>query len=154
MTHPTSNIDTPKRAVDSSEARGRYASQVRHKAALRSERLIEALGTVARKDFLGPPPWRITRPPDLWKREFTSDLAQIYDDVVVALDPARNLNNGLPSALTALIDALELKESQTVLHAEPGPGITRRSSRTAWAKLAAWSGSNSIPSWRRERARV
>lgn len=87
-----------KRAVDSSEARKRFASQVRHKAGLRSERLIEALGTVAREDFLGPPPWGITRLPNLWNREFTSDLAQIYDDVTVALDPERNLNNGLPSA--------------------------------------------------------
>jgi hypothetical protein len=58
----------------------------------------------------------------LWNREFTSDLAQIYDDVVVALDPAR-LNNGLPSALTALIDSLELKEGCTP---EPAPGTTRR----------------------------
>lgn len=111
-----------KRAVDSSEARKRYASQVRHKAGLRSERLIEALGTVAREDFLGPPPWGIIRLPNLWNREFTSDLAQIYDDVVVALDPERNLNNGLPSALTALIEALELKEGQTVLHAGTGTG--------------------------------
>ena len=108
--------------MDSSEARRRYAGQVRHKAGLRSERLIEALGTVAREDFLGPPPWRITRPPNLWNPELTSDLARIYDDVVVALDPARRLNNGLPSALTALIEALELKEGQTVLHAGTGTG--------------------------------
>jgi len=43
--------------VDSSEVRGLYASQVRRKAALRSERLIEALGTLARWEFLGPPPF-------------------------------------------------------------------------------------------------
>jgi protein-L-isoaspartate(D-aspartate) O-methyltransferase len=96
--------------VNSSEARKRYASQVRHKAGLRSERLIEALKGVAREDFLGPPPWEITRLPNLWNREFSIDLAQIYDDVLVAPDPKRNLNNGLPSALTALIEALELKE--------------------------------------------
>ena len=108
--------------MDSSEGRRRYATQVRRKAELRSKRLIEALETVAREDFLGPPPWRITRLPNLWNREFSSDLAQVYDDVVVALDPARHLNNGLPSALTALIDSLELKEGQTVLHAGTGTG--------------------------------
>ena len=37
-------------------------------------------------------------------------------------DPERNLNNGLPSALTALIEALDLKEGQTVLHAGTGTG--------------------------------
>jgi protein-L-isoaspartate(D-aspartate) O-methyltransferase len=108
--------------VNSSEARRRYANEVSRKAALRSERLIEALGVVAREDFLGPPPWQITRPPNLWNRELARDVARIYDDVVVALDPARNLNNGLPSALTAYIDELELKEGQTVLHAGAGTG--------------------------------
>lgn len=108
--------------MDSSEARRRYATQVRLRAGLRSKRLIEALETVAREDFLGPPPWQITRLPNLWNQELTSDLAQIYDDVVVALDPARHLNNGLPSALTGLIDSLELKEGQTVLHAGTGTG--------------------------------
>jgi Protein-L-isoaspartate(D-aspartate) O-methyltransferase (PCMT) len=73
------------------------------------------------KIFLAPP-WGIIRLPNLWNREFTSDLAQIYDDEVVALDPKRNLNNGLPSALTALIEALELKEGQTVLHTGTGMG--------------------------------
>lgn len=108
--------------MDSSEARRRYATQIRHQAGLRSKRLIEGLETVPREDFLGPPPWQIRRPPNFWKPEFTSDLAQIYDDVVVALDPARQLNNGLPSALTALIDSLEVKEGQTVLHAGTGTG--------------------------------
>jgi protein-L-isoaspartate(D-aspartate) O-methyltransferase len=108
--------------VNSSEARRRYATQVRQKAGLGSKRLIEALETVAREDFLGPPPWRITRLPNLWNQEFTSDLAKIYDDVVVALDPARHLNNGLPSALTGLIDSLELKEGHSVLHAGTGTG--------------------------------
>jgi len=108
--------------MDTAEAHKRYVNEVSRKAALRSTRLIEALGTVAREDFLGPPPWRITRLPNLWHREYTSEVGQIYDDVVVALDPARNLNNGLPSALTAYIDALELKEGQTVLHGGTGSG--------------------------------
>ena len=37
-------------------------------------------------------------------------------------DPEHNLNNGLPSALTALIEALELKNGHTVRHAGTGNG--------------------------------
>jgi protein-L-isoaspartate(D-aspartate) O-methyltransferase len=109
---------------DLSVARRRYADSIRQAAGLRSERLDRAFAQVPRENFLGPGPWKILRPPDLWKYQDTpnDDPAHIYDDVLVALDPARLLNNGLPSGLARWIDALDLKEGEAVLHAGCGAG--------------------------------
>jgi protein-L-isoaspartate(D-aspartate) O-methyltransferase len=109
---------------ESTSARLRYAELIRGCAHLRSERLVSALADVARENYLGPGPWKILRPPNFDKYEDTPDAnpAQVYDDVLVALDPARSLNNGHPSSLCAWIDALDLQEGETVVHAGCGTG--------------------------------
>jgi protein-L-isoaspartate(D-aspartate) O-methyltransferase len=60
----------------------------------------------------------------MWRYLDTPDdhPAHIYDDVLVALHPERHLNNGLPSSLARWIDALDLNEGDTVLHAGCGTG--------------------------------
>ena len=42
--------------------------------------------------------------------------------MLVAIDPARQLNNGQPSGLCRWIDALDLSEGETVVHAGCGTG--------------------------------
>ena len=105
-------------------ARQRYAELIRQRAGLRSERLVRALAEVPREDYLGPGPWKIHRPPNLWGYEDTrdGDPAHIYDDVLVALDPVARINNGLPSGLAAWIDALNLQEGERAVHAGCGTG--------------------------------
>lgn len=105
-------------------SRQRYANLVRERAQLRSDRLVRALGDVPRQDYLGSGPWKIVRPPLLGVYVDTpsEDPIHIYDDVLVAIDPARQLNNGLPSALCRWIDSLELQESERVVHAGCGTG--------------------------------
>src|ERR1700733_3868624 len=107
-----------------SDARHRYAELVRGAAQIRSERLVRALSEVPREDFLGPGPWKIMRHIFPLKYEDTPDAnpAHIYDDVLVALDFARGLNNGLPSAVVRWIDAMDLAPGERVIHAGCGTG--------------------------------
>ncbi len=40
---------------------------------LRSETLVRAFASVPREDFVGPGPWKVLRPPDVWRYEVTPD---------------------------------------------------------------------------------
>ena len=104
--------------------RQRYSDLIRQKALLHSERLVRALAEVPRENYLGPGPWRIMRPTKLGEYVGTPDgnPAHIYDDVLVALDPSRHLNNGQPSGVCAWIEALDLNEGERVVHAGCGTG--------------------------------
>lgn len=42
--------------------RREFAEKIRALAALRSTRLVDALASVPREDFVGPGPWQIVRP--------------------------------------------------------------------------------------------
>ena len=109
---------------DLDSARKRYAELIRRNAGLRSERLVNALGEVHREDFMGAGPWKTMRFTFPLEYRDTSDAspAHLYDDVLVALDAARMLNNGLPSGLARWIDALDLDEGDRVVHAGCGTG--------------------------------
>jgi protein-L-isoaspartate(D-aspartate) O-methyltransferase len=109
---------------DLSEARLRYAQKIGETAGLASERLIRAFVEVPREDFVGPGPWKILLPENLWQYRDTPDdnPAHIYRDVLVALDASRHLNNGLPSALARWLDSLDLQEGEEVMHAGCGTG--------------------------------
>jgi protein-L-isoaspartate(D-aspartate) O-methyltransferase len=109
---------------DLSSARRQYADLIRQAAGLQSDRLVRALAQVPRENFLGQGPWKILRPPNVWNYEDTpdDDPVHIYQDVLVALDPDRHLNNGQPSGLAKWIDPLDLREGECVLHAGCGTG--------------------------------
>ena len=55
-------------------------------------------------------------------RSTDADPAHLYHDVLVAIDPARRLNNGQPSYLAFCLDALDLREADCVLHVGCGVG--------------------------------
>lgn len=102
-----------------------YAEELRCSARLKTERLVRALAIVPREAFLGRGPWHI-----LGDRAFArgyektgdADPGHLSHNVLVAIDPGRRLNNGLPSFLTSLIDQLSLKEGETVYHVGCGTG--------------------------------
>ena len=102
-----------------------YAEELRWSAMLKSKRLIAALSTVPREQFLGRGPWLI-RGPMQFKRGYTqtndSNPRHLYHDVRVAIDSKRNLNNGQPSFLAGLIQLLNLRVGQTVYHVGCGTG--------------------------------
>jgi protein-L-isoaspartate(D-aspartate) O-methyltransferase len=106
-------------------ARREFAEKVRALAGLRTERLVEALATVRREDFLGPGPWRVMRP-DATGRGYVwtpdDDPRHIQDNVLVAIDAGRYLNNGEPAALLRWLDELALAPGDRVLHIGCGVG--------------------------------
>jgi protein-L-isoaspartate(D-aspartate) O-methyltransferase len=104
-------------------ARERYAEDLRYRADLRSPALIRAFAEVERERFLGPGPWRIynTFGSYYWTTP-DADPRHLYHDVLVAIDEGRLLNNGLPSCLAFLIEALELEPGAHMAHLGCGTG--------------------------------
>jgi protein-L-isoaspartate(D-aspartate) O-methyltransferase len=120
-------------------ARREYAEKVRAISALRSTRLVDALGSVPREEFLGPGPWQILRLAEGARGyEFTpdDDPRHLYDNVLVALDASRNLNNGEPAFLLRCLDDLDLSPRDRFLHVGCGVGYY---TAVAAATLAAGS---------------
>ena len=121
-TQPKPNIE---------QCRQFYAQEIRWVANLATAGLVDALARVPRERFLGDPPWqigsaeqrslslsgmvRITYTP-------TDDPRDLYHNVLVALDAAKDINNGQPSALTRWIDALDLKPGERAYHLGCGVG--------------------------------
>lgn len=97
---------------------------LREAAAVRSAGLLRGFATVRREEFVGPGPWKILVPPDFFTYHDTpdDDPRRLYANVLVAVDPARRLNNGEPAALARWLDALELAEGECLLHIGCGVG--------------------------------
>jgi protein-L-isoaspartate(D-aspartate) O-methyltransferase len=102
-----------------------FAEEVRAVAHLESDTLVEAFARVPRHELLGPGPWQIARPMDPvepYRTTVDADPSHVYHDVVVAIDPVRQLNNGQPSALARWIEAAALVPGAAVLHIGCGVG--------------------------------
>ena len=107
------------------ETRRRYAEEIRAESKIKSEALVEAFARVPREHFLGPGPWKVVRPEagsDQGYQNTEAAPAQLYQNVLVAIDAARGLNNGLPSSLALWLDALELQPGDRVYHVGCGVG--------------------------------
>jgi protein-L-isoaspartate(D-aspartate) O-methyltransferase len=93
---------------------------VRHNMAI-----VEAFAAVPRERFFDPGPWRILadrRIDQDYMLTPDDDPRWIYHDVLVAIDPARVLNNGLPSFWASNFDHLHLKRGQRILQVGAGTG--------------------------------
>ena len=106
-------------------ARRWYAEDLRLRAPIRRGfAIVEAFAAVPRERFLGDPPWRII--PDVLPRMPVAAPDQsarwVYHDVLVAIDPAKNLNNGMPSLWARIFDHLSLRPGSRVLQVGAGTG--------------------------------
>jgi protein-L-isoaspartate(D-aspartate) O-methyltransferase len=111
--------------VSLEETRRTYAEGVLAAAKVDSPALRDAFARVPRERFLGPGPWLIAQPQDPanpYRPTPDAELEHIYRDVVVAIDPARMLNNGMPSALAMWIGAADVRSGDAVLHIGCGTG--------------------------------
>lgn len=103
--------------------RQRYAEEFIYTAHLTSPAVVRAFARVPREHYLGPGPWRIFHP---YARSYwttpDADPKHLYHDVLVAIDEMRLLNNGQPSFLAYLIEALELREGDHAVHVGCGTG--------------------------------
>ena len=118
-------------------ARREFAETIRAMSALRSTRLVDALARVPREDFLGPGPWQMLRVAEVERGyELTpdDDPRHLYDNVLVALDASRNLNNGEPAFLLRCLDDLDLSPRDRFLHVGCGVGYYTAVAATAVAE--------------------
>jgi protein-L-isoaspartate(D-aspartate) O-methyltransferase len=107
-----------------------YAEDLKLQAPVRrNTAIVDAFASVARERFLGPGPWRIlTDRPHAAHRDYDymltpdDDPRWIYHDVLVAIHPTRQLNNGLPSFWARNFDQLRLKRGQRILQVGAGTG--------------------------------
>lgn len=85
------------------------------------ERLERIFELVPREAFLGPGPWRV-----MVNRRYidtpSTDPAYLYQNVLVALDSEKGINNGEPFLHAALIGAAAPKAGETIIHVGAGTG--------------------------------
>src|SRR5262245_8963767 len=106
-----------------------FAEDLETRCRLRSRALVDAFATVPRERFLRAGPWTVVAAPDLrggpggtTRLTPDADPAHVYQDIVVVIDPGRQLVNGQPGSLAPLIDALDLTPGSRVLHVGCGLG--------------------------------
>jgi protein-L-isoaspartate(D-aspartate) O-methyltransferase len=105
-----------------------YAEDLKLQAPVRHNMaIVDAFAAVARERFLGAGPWRIgtahlRNEPHDYVLTSDDDPRWLYHDVLVAIDPVRGLNNGLPSFWAANFDQLHLKRGQRILQVGAGTG--------------------------------
>ena len=99
-----------------------YAKQILAACGVSNRRIEAAFASVKREDFLGRGPWQVVR----WGRGYVPTPSRnpvyLYDDVVVAIIPERQLNNGQPSLHAALIASAGPRLGEHVVHVGAGVG--------------------------------
>jgi protein-L-isoaspartate(D-aspartate) O-methyltransferase len=103
----------------SRQARISYAAQIMRLAGVGDPRIEEAFATVVREAFLPPPPWTVISMGDAMR---TSQISDVYDNVLVAIDRERGINNGEPALHAAWIDAVSPQPGEMVIHVGAGTG--------------------------------
>ena len=99
-----------------------FAFNITLLSGIADKRIFHEFATVKREDFLGPPPWYRPARPDGGEETSSSDLAFIYEDVVIALDRTQDINNGAPGLHAHCLAALDIEPGQDVLHIGAGAG--------------------------------
>src|SRR5215471_7976629 len=108
-----------------------YAQEVRFEASLTTQGLVEAFAKVPREKFLGPGPWQIgsadartMSAAGFGQLSYITvkDPRDVYHNVVISLDRAKDINNGQPGSLARWIDALALQAGERVYHLGCGVG--------------------------------
>lgn len=104
------------------DRRRAYAEQIAAVARLETPGLKEAFAAVPREAFLPPGPWLVVADGQQPRQTPDADARHVYENVSVAIDPARQLFNGAPAFLARLIDRLTLRPGSRVLHIGAGLG--------------------------------
>ena len=104
-----------------------FAAEVCAVAGLDAPALQQALAKVPRERFVGPGPWQVVRTTSLpgeepYRTTATTAPSEVYHNVLIGLDPSRNLNNGHPSSLAGWLHALEVTPGSRVVHIGCGVG--------------------------------
>jgi len=103
-------------------ARRHFTEEVKRRGEISSPRLLRAFAGVPRERFLGEGPWRLRSIARNYYSTADSNPIYLYQDVLVAIDESRRLDNGLPSLWAHLFDILEIKEMERVVQVGCGTG--------------------------------
>ncbi len=107
------------------EARCWYAEDIRAVAPVaHNDKVVEAFATVPREHYLGAGPWLIHSRLSFLAlhKSRSSDPRHLYHDVLVSIDAASGINNGLPSLWALVYDNLDIKSGDRVLQVGAGTG--------------------------------
>jgi protein-L-isoaspartate(D-aspartate) O-methyltransferase len=104
------------------ETRAAYAQTIAAAAELTTPGLADAFAVVPREAFLPPGPWTVVGEREQPRQTASGDPRLVYENVSIAIDPARQLFNGAPAFVARMIDMLRLRPGGRVLHIGAGPG--------------------------------
>lgn len=102
-----------------------FAEEIEALANLETPGLVAALASVPRERFLRPGPWLVRSEADMFgapRRTPDDDPGRTYHNYSIAIEPDRQLFNGTPGLLAAMIDKLGLGAGARVLHVGAGLG--------------------------------
>ncbi|MEW9835010.1 protein-L-isoaspartate O-methyltransferase family protein [Mesorhizobium marinum] len=103
------------------EARSHYGRMMAEASGSPDPRIGRVFETLAREDFLPPAPWRILGA-HRYEEVPASDAAQLYRNVLVAIDAERGINNGEPFLHAQWIGAVAPQPGESVVHVGAGGG--------------------------------
>ena len=83
-------------------------------------RLERAFAETAREAFLGPGPWLVTR--GVGYDTAPADPVLAYQDVLIALKPEKQINNGSPSLHARWLHAAQINAGKRIVHIGAGAG--------------------------------
>jgi protein-L-isoaspartate(D-aspartate) O-methyltransferase len=108
--------------IDLAVCRQAYAAQMLAKMGVADdERLRQIFATVPREDFLDPPPWRMAN--GIGYQDMPStDPVILYQDVLIALQEERQVNNGSPSLHALGLHWLAPQSGEVACHIGAGGG--------------------------------
>lgn len=99
--------------------RARYADRIMALSEVEHPRVRACFAEVPREAFLGPPPWTVI---EAGVATSTSDIRNIYQNVLVALDRKHGINNGEPSLHAAWLAIVDPRPGERVVHVGAGTG--------------------------------
>ncbi len=99
--------------------RAAFAEAITASAGVPHSRLTSAFAATPREHYLGLGPWKVLTSEGPLR---TDDPALVYQDVLVALDEERGINNGQPSLHAVCLAALDVQPGETVIHIGTGTG--------------------------------
>ena len=98
-----------------------YAQFIVKSSGSADERLISAFAAVPREDYLGPGPWQVFVGSG-YIPTISDDPRFLYQDILIALDTDRRINNGQPSLHARGLAAAAPMRGETVVHIGAGTG--------------------------------
>ena len=106
----------------SAKYRAFYAQLICAAAKTTNPRIEQAFRTVRREPFAGPGPWSISVGGHPYVVTPDDDPAFLYQNTLLALEPARGLNIGMPGAHAYWLSGCGVKEGETVIQIGAGSG--------------------------------